>query len=144
MSSHHLLMRPMRGDELKPRPPAQAAWAPAAKTAPAEISAEPRPSDPLPEAPAEEDDALGDILASLLDGSNVSAETPLPIRRESSDKHDAVPNHMIPTPVCVPLYEDPAPARKRRGWIWVLIGLAALAGAALAAWYPGLVPFNLA
>ena len=152
MPAKQPLLRPMRSDELKPRPPAQAVWTPAPSCSepveepvPAQPEKELLPVQPLSDAPVE-DDAFGEILSSLLSEKESPLPKETPAKSKHSDKHDAVPNHLMPTPVCVPLYEfeEPAPPRKRSAWIWILPVCAALAAAAFAAWHFGLLPFNLA
>ena len=91
-----------------------------------------------------EEDSLSDILSSLLEENPPSAPQ-TPSRPKTSGKHDAIPTHLMPVPVCVPLFEDPpAPVRKRKGWIWILLLGALLAAAAGAAWRFGLLPGILA
>ena len=41
--------------------------------------------------------------------------------------HDAVPNRFLPEPACVPLFEEPAPKRSKRRWLWLLAPVIAAA-----------------
>lgn len=102
------LLRPMPKDALIRRAPAPSA-APSARS-PVLCEAQKDPAclrkpefAPFPArraAPAEEalDELLGEYLMEEDDDDPVG---------------DAVPTHLMPMPVCVPLYEQPAPRRRR-------------------------------
>lgn len=94
---------------------------------------------PAPEAEAEPvppfttggGSTLSDMIASILSGAeDDDAEDDPPA------VHDAVPDRYIPDPVCVPLYEESAPPRRKARWIWPVLVLLAAAGL-WAAWHFG-------
>jgi len=85
-------------------------------------------------APAEEEEPfdLDAVIAAILaeDDEDEEAEEDLPAVK------DAVASEEMPAPAFVPLYEDAAPKRKKKGWLWLIL-VVLLAGAAFAAWHFG-------
>ena len=164
MSGKHPLMQPLHSDSLKPRPAAQAVWVPA-KPMPVFESAEPdetmtEPASVIDPLPAElsksfkpetedlfsEEELLAekendDFFQFVFSPQPISSSVPQKKNKTSSEK-DAIPNEQMPVPVCVPLYEDPAPERKSRWWLWLIVPVLA-AGGVFAAWKCGYLPINL-
>lgn len=90
---------------------------------------------PEPDARAE---SLSEAIAAILSGAEGEDDDD----DEAAVLHDAVPDRFIPEPACVPLYDDPAPRRKKRGWLW-LLALVIAAGGVYAAWKCGYLSINL-
>lgn len=99
--------------------------------------------DPIPAeedaapAPVQREGDLSAVIAALLSESDDDDED-----EDSPVLHDAVPDRFLPEPACVPLFDENAPKRKKRGWLWRL-ALAAVAGGLFAAWKFGCLPVNL-
>ena len=99
--------------------------------------------DPIPAeeeaapAPVQREGDLSAVIAALLSESDDDDED-----EDSPVLHDAVPDRFIPEPACVPLFDENAPKRKKRGWLW-LLALAAVAGGLFASWKFGCLPVNL-
>ena len=99
--------------------------------------------DPIPAeeeaapAPMRREGDLSAVIAALLSETDDEDED-----EDSPVLHDAVPDRFIPEPACVPLFDENAPKRKKRGWLW-LLALAAVAGGLFAAWKFGCLPVNL-
>lgn len=159
MAEERSLMRPLRSDSLRPRPSTQAAWqpdAPAPEVPETEnepemfvedfIPADARPlmellntfapeTAPAPAGPPEEEPSdLDAAIAALLADGDEDDDDALP-------SQDALPTESMPQPVCVPLMDPPAPARRKKGWLWLVL-IALLAGAAGAAWHFDLLRVN--
>lgn len=84
--------------------------------------------------------SLSKALADLLADEEVSEED----TEENAVSQDAIPDHLIPQPACVPLFDDPPPKRSKLRWPWLLaVVLALAAGGAFAAWKCGYLPINL-
>ncbi len=92
--------------------------------------------EPNAPAPKPRDDALSAAIAAILAGDEDDVD------EDSPALHDAVPDRFIPEPACVPLYDQPAPKRRRRGWLWLFV-LAMAAGGVYAAWKCGYLVINL-
>lgn len=118
--------------EKRPAPPA----VPVGHQIASLISEEPEEETaPLPELPAQDSSLLDNVIASILAGDEDDDE-------DVSASHDAFPSKNMPEPACVPLYEEPAPRRKKRSWLWLLL-FTLLAGGLYAAWHFGYVTINL-
>lgn len=93
------------------------------------------PEEPfMEETPASDEEEpfdLDAVIAAILaeDEEDESEEDP-------PAAQDALPSEEMPAPAFVPLYEDAAPKRKKKGWLW-LIAVALLAAAGFAAWHFG-------
>ena len=144
MSNDHPLMQPLRSDSLKPRPSAQAAWTQKESGCTSDITDAPVccasaisaemdidiikeevSAVQLPEA------SLSEVIADVFSISEDSDEDD-----DEALLQDAVPDHLIPEPACVPLFDQPASERKKRRWLWFVLLLAA-AGFLYAAWKGG-------
>lgn len=95
------------------------------------------PEEPLMEEPfasAEEEEPfdLDAVIAAILAEDDEDEES----EEDLHAAQDALVSEEMPAPAFVPLYEDAAPKRKKRGWLWLLAVLL-LAGAAFAAWHFG-------
>lgn len=95
----------------------------------------PQPEEPLMEdafASAEEEEPfdLDAVIAAILAEDDEDEEEELPAAQ------DALASEEMPAPAFVPLYEDAAPKRRKKGWLWLLAVLL-VAGAAFAAWHFG-------
>ena len=142
MSSEHPLMRPLRSDSLKPRLSAQASWTPkepacplgAADTPVCHVSAVSAETEVKEENSVQQpaEDSLSKAIAAILaDPENTDEEDD-----ETHLTPDAIPDHLIPEPACVPLFDSPASERKKRRWLWLALPLSA-AGLLYAAWKAG-------
>lgn len=161
MPSQQPLMRPLRSDSLKPRPSTQASWEPRKPACPSGMPDAAFAVQPKAEIPAiketiktersaqpaelsvpddkecvseteEQGDALSAAIASFFSGAEENDDDD----EDGSAVHDAVPDRMLPEPVCVPLFDQPEPKRQKRGWLWLVV-LAATAGGLYAAWRCG-------
>lgn len=140
--------------EKRPAPPA----VPVGHQIASLISEEPEEETaPLPELPAQDSSLLDNVIASIVSDEPEALPQAEPslsdiiasILAEDEDddedvsaSHDAFPSKNMPEPACVPLYEEPAPRRKKRSWLWLLL-LMLLAGSLYAAWHFGYVTINL-
>jgi len=150
MADQHSLMKPLRSDSLRPRPSTQAVWPLPEKT---ETVLQP-PPEPQPLEAAHVEESLPEpereSAAPLSPERAVQAEEPFvsilcdePEQPDNDDDAeyagpDAVPSAAMPEPVCVPLYDDAPPRKKRRGWLWLVL-MMLIAGAGYAAWHFGLL-----
>ena len=160
MDGHGSLMRPLRTENLRPHPDAQAQYSvpDSAQTLPLpsarpfsaplmsplhSLDRRPQPSPPPCEPPKpvpfpvecgepapQADDSLESLLKSFLDEA--------PEEEPQTDEPDAIPTEQMPQPVFVPLFEVPSARRRRRPWL-LLAALALLGGALWAALRAGML-----
>lgn len=149
MTQRQPLLRPLRSEDLLPRPPAQAAWdagavrppEPPAAAETEESSIPLSPPEPAACEPAQQEYRF--IEPDYIEEEPAPEETLPPASPVPSDAEKPVselsipPAKPAPVLVCEPFFAQTLPKKRPIRWKWPLIYLLVISAGLLAAWYLG-------